>query len=563
MAKPFDRRKFLAGSAAAAGAIGLGMGLDLGLEDLAEAARSNGPGRNGITTAKPKRGGTLVFGVDAEEQGFNPSTARFDEVGVMYARTVFDPLTIITPSGGWAPYLAESVVPNATYSQWTITVRPNVLFHDGTPCDGAALLTNFLAQYNSLLVGPVIQPVMDKLPDGKPNMSQTGPLSVQLTFNQPWIPFPYYLAGQIGGQIGYIAAPSMLNAKNGGTDHPIGTGPFKFVVWDPDNHFTAVRNPNYWRKNEGLPYLDAIEFRPITDAQARSEALQSGSIDMMITDTPQVIVQYRGDRQWSYIDDSGPIVGEPDMNCVLLNLMAEPFSNPNVRLAAAKALSSAQYSKVIDIGVNAPTNGLFVPNTPYYSATGYPAYDPAGARALVKQVEQQTGKPVSFSLATTGDPEAVRAATFMQSRFEAVGMRVTTPIFQQNELINNALSGTFQANSWRQFGAVNPDMNYIFWSSTTVGASLSINMARNSDPIVQQALEVGRQNPNPAARVKAYQTVNKRFAVDLPYLWNDRAVWAVVSHPNVQNWNNPTTPNGKPALGMFGGSVWPTQIWLT
>src|SRR6202030_1026813 len=111
MSRTFDRRTLLAsGAAAAAGVAGASM---LDLENLAGAASTNGPGLNGVSKLTPKKGGSLVFGVDAEEQGFDPTQARFDEVGVMYARTVFDPLTIITEQGGWAPYLAESVVPNA------------------------------------------------------------------------------------------------------------------------------------------------------------------------------------------------------------------------------------------------------------------------------------------------------------------------------------------------------------------------------------------------------------------------------------------------------------------
>ena len=64
-------------------------------------------------------------------------------------------------------------------------------------------------------------------------------------------------------------------------------------------------------------------------------------------------------------------------------------------------------------------------------------------------------------------------------------------------------------------------------------------------------------------RETAYQTVNKRLALDLPYLWTDRAVWAVIGDPTVQNFNNPTTPQGQPAFGMIGGSIWPTQIWIS
>ena len=63
-------------------------------------------------------------------------------------------------------------------------------------------------------------------------------------------------------------------------------------------------------------------------------------------------------------------------------------------------------------------------------------------------------------------------------------------------------------------------------------------------------------------KAKAHKTVNKRLAVDLPYLWTDRAVWAVVGKPNVQNFNNPTSPAGQNAFGLIGGSIWPTQIWI-
>jgi hypothetical protein len=60
---------------------------------------------------------------------------------------------------------------------------------------------------------------------------------------------------------------------------------------------------------------------------------------------------------------------------------------------------------------------------------------------------------------------------------------------------------------------------------------------------------------------------DKRLALDLPYSWLDRAVWAVISTPKVQNWNNSTTPTGAAAYGMIGGmtggSIWPTQIWLS
>ena len=57
--------------------------------------------------------------------------------------------------------------------------------------------------------------------------------------------------------------------------------------------------------------------------------------------------------------------------------------------------------------------------------------------------------------------------------------------------------------------------------------------------------------------------MNKRLGLDTPYLWTDRAVWAVIGDPSVQNFNNPTTPQGQHAFGLIGGSIWPTQIWIS
>jgi ABC-type transport system substrate-binding protein len=553
MVSRFDRRSVLLGGAAAAAGVAGAGALGLGLDDIA-GATTNGPGRNGMSTKTPKKGGSLVFGVDAEESGFDPTQARFDEVGVMYARTVFDPLTIILANGDWAPYLAESVTPNSSYTAWTVTLRPNVVFHDGTPCNGAALLTNFVAQSKSLLTGVVLSPTLVSI-------TQTGPLAVTITFKQPWVPFPFYLAGGIGGQIAYIAAPSMLANANG-TSHPVGTGPFVFQEWVPNDHFTATANPNYWRK--GMPYLSKITYKPIPDESARAEALKSGTIDLMITDVPQIITQFRGNHSYAYIDDSTHVAGEPDMNCVQLNCLAEPFNDPNVRRAAAMAINRQQYAKVIDEGVLAVSNGLFVPGSPYYSTTKYPAYNPSQSSKMVKAAAKAKGAPISFTYGSTNSPAAIRAAQYLQQAWQQVGFQVKTTIVQQNDTINNALAGKYQALGWRQFGAVDPDLNYIFWSTTTVSSgALSINMARNADPAIEKALLTGRSSTEKSIRETAYQTVNKRLGLDTPYLWTDRAVWAVIGDPTVQNFNNPTTPQGQSAYGMIGGSIWPTQIWIS
>ena len=165
------------------------------------------------------------------------------------------------------------------------------------------------------------------------------------------------------------------------------------------------------------------------------------------------------------------------------------------------AINRQQYAKVIDEGVLPVSNGLFVPGSPYYSTTQYPKYNPSQAAKLVKAAGKANGGPISFSYGSTNSPAAIRSAEYLEQAWQAVGFQVKTNIVQQNDTINNTLAGTYQALGWRQFGAVDPDLNYIFWSTTTVSSgSLSINMARNADPQVEAALLQGRASGQGGAR---------------------------------------------------------------
>jgi len=558
MSDRIDRRSFLARGAATGVGIAA-IGSAGGLLDACSSSStsssstgSTGTHPNGVTTATPKTGGQLIFGVDAEEKGFYTTQGTFDEVGILYARTVFDPLMIVAADGTPQPYLAESVTHNADYSVWTITLRPNLVFHDGSPCDSAALEANFTLQKASGMTGPVLTNV--------DSTSVVNNLTIQVKMKTSWVPFDYYLCGGIGGQVAFVAEPKWLST--GSQTNPIGTGPFVFQEWIPNDHFTATKNPHYWRA--GLPYLDSITYKPIPDPDQLLATLQSGGVDIMHTDTADVILTLRGDTSLGYIDDSTKVAGEPDMGCLLLNLSKPPFNNLKLRQATAYAISSEQYVAVIDHGVNPTSNGPFTSTSPYYVAdNGFPQYDPAKAKQLVAEVAKETGAPVTVSLNHTPDSNTTKIAEFLQQSLEDAGMTVTLSPVEQVSIISTALLGTFEAQVWRQFGAVDPDLNYIFWSPTNATTpGFAINMARNTDPRMEVALQQGRQSTSQSERVAAYQQVSKLMGQDIPYVWYDRTVWAIGAQPKVQNFANPTTPAGGAAFAFIGGAIWPTQIWL-
>ena len=428
-------------------------------------------------------------------------------------------------------------MPNSSYTTWTITLRPNVLFHDGTPCNGAALLTNLQAQAKSVLTGIIINPTLN-------GITQTGPLSVAISFAKPWVPFPYYLAGGIGGQIAYVVAPSMLANPNG-TSHPVGTGPFKFKEWVPNDHFTATANPHYWRP--ACRTSPQITYRPIPNEESRAEALKSGTINLMITDTPQMIEQFRGNRSYSYIDDSTHVAGEPDMNCIQLNCLAKPFNDatraprrchghqpPAVRQGHRRQRAAGE-QRPVRAGLASTTHR---PRTPPTTRRR--------PRKLVKAAEKQNGGPISFTYGSTNSPAAHPRRGVPRAGLAGGRLQGEPTIVEQNETINNALAGKYQALGWRQFGAVDPDLNYIFWSTTTVSSGVAVDQhgpqlrPDDREPLLQPGAQSTERTSAPAGLQDGEQAPGPGppLPVDRPGgLGRHR-------QPEVQNFNNPTHAAG-------------------
>lgn len=556
-ASTMDRRELLArGVRGAAGLAVLGGGSGLlaacGSSSPGAGGGAQTSGNAGVSSARPKRGGSVVIGVGSEVDGFDPTQSRFDTSGLMYAYTVFDPLVSLASDGSYEPYLAESITPNHDYTTWTIKARPNVTFHDGTPFDADALKLNLDLQVASPLTGIALKNV--------DSVAKVDASTVAVKMKSPWVPFPFYLCGIYpGSQLGFMAAPSMLKSKDGARN-PVGTGPYVFRQWVPNDHFTAERNPHYWRA--GLPYLDQVTYKPIVDQSAQENSLRAGNIDLLTTGYTQIISDFRSSSTISMADDSKSTVGQPNCDFIMLNTAVPPLDDIRVRKALAQSLNQRRNIDVIDNGIEAAVDGPF-PSGPFHSSTGYPSYDPSAAKKLLAAYERDKGK-VSFQQSATNSSTIVSQAQLLQQMWKTIGATTSITQVQTADLITNALLGKFQAVNWTQFAAPDPDLNYLWWSSDTAApvGQLSTNFARNKDPKIDAALATGRTNPDKAARVEAYQTVASRLGADIPYLWMDRAIDAVLARPQVRNFNSWTLPDGSRGVATQGGWFPILDIWV-
>jgi len=491
---------------------------------------------------------------------------------------VFEPLVIVADDGNYYPYLLESIEPNEDFTVWTLVVRQGIKFHDGTDLNADAVAFNLINQSQSVLVGPAVQPIADN------GIVSDGAYTVTVTMDTPWPAFPTYL----NSQLGYMGSPAWIQAATAANDagdpslltQPVGTGPFKYESYESGDNgrLTATRFEDYWRGDgpnsvtgEGLPYLDAIEVRFTPDSSARSQALLAGDIDMLQTSNGIEIDDLEGQDGIAVTILDNPF--EIETTYTLINNMPEVNGAPNpmadirVRRALALATDNQVLSDARTAGRFPPANGPFPPGViGHLDDSGYPAYDPDAARALVDEVAAEQGSPVAISYKTTNDPFNLTTAELLQQMWEDVGFQVSIDQIPQGEFIGQALAGNFQAFGWRNHAGVDPDQQFVWWSSTTT-QGIALNFGRIISDDVDSLLNTIRTATDPDERQGAAEDLNRLFAENVFDAWNNWVYWGLAHADNVYNVAGesiPGAPEGVRAINMganLPGIIMPAEIF--
>jgi peptide/nickel transport system substrate-binding protein len=508
----------------------------------------------------PTPGGKVVYGLEAETtDGWCLPEAQLAIGGIMVADAIYDTLTRPNAEGDYEPWLAESVEPNADYTQWTITLRDGVTFHDGSELT-AEVVKNNLDAYRGQY--PPRNPLLFVFTFANiASVDVVDPLTVSVTMNEPWVAFDAYLYGS--GRVG-IMAQAQLDDTQSCDRNLIGTGPFVLTDWVPNQHFQAEKNPDYWATDaEGnqLPYLDEIEFRPIVEVAQRENALLSGEINAMHTSDPETVSELRGRTE------SGEVNGYEssdfgEVSYVMLNSAKPPFDNVKARQAVAYALNFEDFNTILGDGILTQATGPFAPgNVGNLEDSGFPAYDPDQAEQLVQEYEDETGQPLSFTYSTTQTQATIEQGQFLKEQAEAVGMSVEIITVDQSTLIDNAISGDFEAVGWRNHPGGDPDTQYVWWKSFDGNPPNPVNFARFNDPEIDRLLEEGRTTPDDSARQQIYEDLNRRFAEEVWNLWIYYTPWVVATAPDVHGvpGEGPSSPEPFPGLAV-GHPV--TYMWV-
>ena len=507
----------------------------------------------------PVPGGKLTYGVEADTSSpWTPANSVCAISCHMIMRSVFDPLTLFAEDGSIQPNLLESFESNEDFTVWTLTPREGITFHDGTPFDAAAIKANLDAHLASFLTAKTLINVDNVA------LSDDGASAV-VTMKSPWNRFPNFLSGQIG----YQASPTWLAAVADNPElaaEPVGTGPFVFESYEVGGSFVATKNADYWRADEGLPYLDEIEYRVLADGQARKNALLSGDIDIMHTSAGLVINDLREEDGVELTESSS--FGETNYTLMNVGTPDSHISDVRVRRALALAVDNNVVLERRGDGVGQVANGPFSPDQKgYLEDSGYPEYDPEAAKALVEEYKAEKGiDTVDIAYTTTTDPANLETGELVKQFWDEVGFNVELAQIEQGSFIVTALTGDFEMFGWRNHGGVDPDSQRIWWHSETADdpPNLGLNFGRIKDDEIDAQLDALRQTSDEAEITAAAEAINRQFADQVYNLWSTWTVWGIAKDPSVNGLDTFVLPDGQNEIygNGIGGSHQVAQLWI-
>ena len=461
-----------------------------------------------------KKGGTLTIGTEAEFSGFNHRKARiFNQNTSAPASSVME--TLFAYEGeNIVPRLAISFKEAADRNSATVTLRPNVKFHDGTPFNADAVVKH----YTWLMA-----------PDSGVNMSIMAPvravekvddMTVRFVLKQPWTALQSALALETLSN--FIGSPTALEKDPDGFHRkPVGTGPFVFTEWRAGDRIVMDRNPGYW--DPKLPLLDRVVYRVLPDANTRYQSIRSGEVDIGRMDTANHVLDAKKDTNLKLHEYQGS--GAFSWN---FNNAKPPFNDERVRAAVVHAFNSAAMIDTIFLGTTTPTTDLLGPNSKWHCPNlNWRGYDLEKARALVKEV----GKPIKFQLTMTNTPAGRRQVAMLQQFIKAAGMETDIRLVEQSQNVRVGVSGDYEMDVWR-FSDIggDPDMVLSYYFSGKAGEPVSRHDTTKVDAILDRA----RSETDTAKRKAMYCEVQQVISDGAFQLIPIRTTYFAVSNPQVK-----------------------------
>jgi peptide/nickel transport system substrate-binding protein len=453
-----------------------------------------------LASAAPKSGGTLTLAIKRRMNLMNPMV-NTGSTEHNIRTLMFEPLLGMDLKGNIEPRLAESWKISDDGKEYVFQLRKGVKFHDGREMTSADI--KFAIEYS---MNPKNGAYGFRQLADVASVEATSKYVLTIRLKRPSTPF----LGALTSIQTFSVVPkgSLEEGVSKPSTFPPGTGPFKFVKWEPRQRIVFERFDDYWGEKA---FVDSVVLRPIQDATVRFTALRTGEVDMV------EISPYEWVRKVLRGEVSG-IKAVPASHAsfrrVTFNVAAPPFDDRKVRLAVAHAIDRQQALEAAYLGFGAATEQVYPQGHLWFvEEVKAKPYDPARAKTLLREAGYK-GEPVELMISSGVYNEAVGVA--VQSQLKKVGLNVKLNMVERGTGLALRRSGKFAFRTGG--GSVNADPYdaYIDFQCEQDSSKRIRNESGYCNPEVDSWLEKLRTEQKQEKRKILLRQIVSRLQSDVP-----------------------------------------------
>jgi peptide/nickel transport system substrate-binding protein len=499
----------------------------LGLISLFVAAC--GPG-NTPTSTGPKHGDKIKIGIGITLDVVDPAPLTTTTVGQI-VDMIAETLVAVGSDGKTLPLLAESWAASSDGLEYTFTLRKGVKFHDGTDFNAAAVKFSIdrLLNPKTLKSSPGTLTVID-------STTVVDDTHVKFKLKTKYAPFVEAMT-QTNAAIISPASISIAGNTPERVTKVIGTGPYKFQEFTPNDHISLNINSSYWGQK---PNYDVQEFRIIPEAASREAALKAGQVDVIalppasdlpaLQKDPTVKVDLASADRTLQI-----IINNQDSSQPLLN-------DPKVRQALNYAIDKNAIISGVLFGAAVPLDAPMAKSLQGYCSVGSYNYDVAKAKSMLAAAGASNMK-VKMMNPTGRYLQDKEVAEAVADQLRKVGITVEGP--------TSSDWGSYTATIIVPPAQAKTDLHMLGWAPAFLDASqqfeqfyskrwpapagqiggLATSYYKNAK--VDQLIEQGNSSTDAAQRKTAYCDAAKLVWEDAPWIFLYNQKYPIVSSSKI------------------------------
>lgn len=461
---------------------------------------------------------TLFVANNADVKSLDPHASN-DTPSARVRNEIYNRIAEFDENSNPRPSLAESWE-QVDSTTTIIKLKKGVKFHNGEELKASDVKFTLDRMKNS----PAVRYIIDMID----TVEVVDDYTVKITTTKPFAPLISHLTHNATS---ILNEKAVTEAKEAYAQHPIGTGPYKFISWTSGDRVVLEAFPEYF---EGETPIKNLVFRTIVEEANRTIGLETGELDIIYDIVGLDKDKLKNDKNFNYME-------KPGITLVYLgfNLNKPPFDNPKVREAISYAIDQNALIQTAYFGAGIKANSIIGPNIfSHYDVDKY-EYNVEKAKKLLEEAGYKDGFKTKIWIR---DNSVYRdMAIILQDELKQIGIDLTVETLEWGAFLDGTARGEHEIFilTWSTVTR-DPDYGIAALVSTKTHGGAG-NRTFYSNPKVDELLEIGRSELNTEKRKEIYREIQEIIRKDVPMYMLLYPTVNAVTRKDIKNFNY-TTP---------------------